>query len=104
MAWQAIKEERSFNNRVVKERTKDATVTEGYYPPLNQMLRDLSPIFAFQAPDKATLRAPVCPEVGTDRGAMSLGVMATLMDVPGGGPALTAFYPDWAATTVLSLS
>ncbi|OPY66288.1 MAG: Thioesterase superfamily protein [Syntrophorhabdaceae bacterium PtaU1.Bin034] len=73
------------------------------YPPLNQMLSDLSPVLAFQTPDKATLRAPVCPVVGTDRGTMLLGVMATLMDVLGGGLALTTFNPDWAATTHLSV-
>jgi uncharacterized protein (TIGR00369 family) len=34
---------------------------------------------------------------------MLLGVIATLMDVLGGGLALTTFYPDWAATTHLSV-
>ncbi len=34
---------------------------------------------------------------------MLLGVMAMLMDVLGGGLALTTFHPDWAATTYLSV-
>ena len=77
--------------------------TAGYYPPLSQMLRDLSPSLGFEAPDKACLRAPVSAAVSTDQGAMRLGVMAALMDILGGGLALTAFHPDWAATTHLSL-
>lgn len=79
------------------------TVIKGCYPPLNQMLSDLSPVLTFQAPDKATLRAPVCDAVSTDGGAMLLGVMAALMDVVGGGLALTTFYPGWGATTHLSV-
>jgi uncharacterized protein (TIGR00369 family) len=67
------------------------------------MLADLSPVLTFQAPDRAMLRAPVRRSVSTDRGAMLLGVMVTLMDVLGGGLALTGFYPDWAATTHLSV-
>jgi acyl-coenzyme A thioesterase PaaI-like protein len=86
----------------MKEGTQD-TITKGYYPPLNQMFSDLSPVLVFQTPDRATLRAPVCRAVSTDRGTMLLGVMATLMDVLGGGLALTNFYPDWAATTHLSV-
>ena len=79
------------------------TITKGCYPPLNLMLSDLSPVLEFQTPDNATLRAPVCRAVSTDHGAMLLGVMAALMDVLGGGLALTAFYPDWAATAHLSV-
>lgn len=75
----------------------------GYQPPLSQMLSDLSPSLSFEASGKATLRAPVSPAVSTDRGAMFLGVMAALMDVLGGGLALGAFHPDWAATTHLSV-
>jgi uncharacterized protein (TIGR00369 family) len=93
----------SANDEIMKEGTKEPTIIESYYPPLNQMLSDLSPALAFQAPDRATLRAPVCRAVSTDRGAMLLGVLATLMDVVGGGLALTAFYPDWAATSHLSV-
>jgi len=77
--------------------------TAGYHPPLSQMMRDLSPSLAFETPDRATLRAPVNPSVTTDQGGMRLGVLAALMDVLGGGLALTAFHPDWAATTHLSL-
>lgn len=87
----------------MKERTSDPSETKGLYPPLNQMLRDLSPVLSFQAPDRATLKAPVCPEVSTDCGAMFVGVLAILMDVLGGGLALASFSPDWAATTYLSL-
>jgi len=67
------------------------------------MMRDLSPDLTFETPDRATLRAPVSRTVSTDQGGMRLGVMAALMDILGGGLALTAFHPDWAATTHLSL-
>jgi len=78
-------------------------IIKDYYPPLTHMLRDLSPVLTFQAPDRATLRAPVSDAVSTDNGTMFLGVMATLMDVLGGGLALANFHPDWAATTLLSV-
>ena len=93
----------ALHSEVMKERTKDTTITKGYHPPLNQMLSDLSPVVEFQIPDKATLQAPVCRAVSTDQGGMHVGVMATLMDVLGGGLALANFSPDWAATTHLSV-
>ena len=86
-----------------KKTAKDTNTTKGYYPPPNHMLRDLSLVLAFQASDKATIRAPAGPSVSTDGGTMLLGVMATLVDVLGGGLALRSFYPDWAATTHLSV-
>ncbi len=87
----------------MKEKTKDTAIARGYYPPLSRMLRDLSPSISFQGPDKATLRAPVQSAVRACNGAMLAGVLAALMDVLGGGLALTAFHPDWAATTHLSV-
>jgi uncharacterized protein (TIGR00369 family) len=87
----------------MKEEIKDTSVFKGYYPPLNQMLSDLSPVLVFHAPGRATLRAPVCRAVSTDGGAMLVGAIAALMDVLGGGLALTTFYPDWAATSHLSV-
>ena len=87
----------------MREETIETPFYRGFHPPLSQMLRDLSPVLSFEAPDKATLRAPVSPAVSTDHGAMHLGVMAALMDVLGGGLALNSFYPDWAATTHLSV-
>lgn len=85
------------------EREEGTSGPKGYYPPLNQMLSDLSPVLSFETPVRATLRAPVFPAVSTDQGGMLVGVVATLMDVVGGGLALTTFYPDWAATTYLSV-
>ena len=89
---------------IMKERAKGTTTrTIGYYPPISQMIGDLSPVLSYEAANRARLRAPVGSEVSTDQGTMHVGVMAALMDVLGGGLALTAFAPDWAATTHLSV-
>ncbi|MBM3156605.1 MAG: PaaI family thioesterase [Chloroflexi bacterium] len=73
------------------------------YPPQHHMLRDL--LISVEFPDSAlcAARAPVVPEICTDRGGVHVAVVATLVDVLGASLAIRAVYPDWIATANLSI-
>jgi uncharacterized protein (TIGR00369 family) len=73
------------------------------YPPDRHLLRDLR--LTFERNDDDTSRAwmPVVPGVCSDDGAVRAGVLATLVDVIGGGLAATAAHPGWIATADLTL-
>jgi uncharacterized protein (TIGR00369 family) len=73
------------------------------YPPQAHILRDLKLSLAFQEADRATVQAPVVPEVCSDSGSIHVGVLATLTDVLGGFLAMESFSPDWMATANLSI-
>jgi acyl-coenzyme A thioesterase PaaI-like protein len=75
----------------------------GSYPPPKHLLRDLGISLTFKGRDRAILRAPAVPEIRGADGAIGLGVLATLVDVLGGSLAVRAIYPDWIATSDLSL-
>ena len=75
----------------------------GDYPPLHHMLRDLLISVEFQEKTRCVVRAPVVPEICTDRGGVHVGVVATLVDVLGATLAIRALYPDWIATAGLSI-
>jgi uncharacterized protein (TIGR00369 family) len=73
------------------------------YPPDRHLLRDLR--FSFDELDDGTTvaRMPVVPEVCGDDGSVRAGVVATLVDVIGGGVAARAAHPGWIATADLTL-
>ncbi len=74
------------------------------YPPPRHLLRDLQ--FSFDhAADGTTSRAwmPVVEELCTTEGQARAGVLATLVDVIGGGLAASAAHPNWIATADLTL-
>lgn len=74
----------------------------GDYPPKSHMLRDLG--ISLQNEDRrSTGWISVVPEICSDSGAAQTGVLATLVDVIGGSLALRTVYPDWIATSSLSL-
>ena len=73
------------------------------YPPLHHMLRDLLISVEFQEKTRCVVRAPVVPEICTDRGGVHVGVVGTLVDVLGATLAIRALYPDWIATAGLSI-
>jgi uncharacterized protein (TIGR00369 family) len=81
--------------------TGDADV--GGYPPPHHLLRDLA--LEVQHRDDGTSAAwlPVVPELLDDTGRVRAGVLATLVDVIGGGLAAQAAAPDWIATADLTL-
>jgi uncharacterized protein (TIGR00369 family) len=85
------------------ENNKLSEVITSDYPPLHHMLRDL--LISVEFPDSARciVRAPVVPEIYTDRGSVHVGVIATLLDVLGASLAIRAVYPDWIATANLSI-
>jgi len=73
------------------------------YPPRHHLLRDLRISVEFQPGRKSIVRAPVVPEVCSDRGAMQVGAIATLVDVLGGTLAIRTASPGWIATADLSI-
>jgi uncharacterized protein (TIGR00369 family) len=74
------------------------------YPPDHHLLRDLRFSFEHDA-DGRRSRAwmPVVRELCTDLGHARAGVLATLVDVIGGGLAASAAAPGWIATADLTL-
>ena len=75
----------------------------GDYPPLRHMLRDLLISVEFQEKTHCVVRAPVVPQICTDKGGVHVGVVATLVDVLGATLVIRALYPDWIATAGLSI-
>ena len=73
------------------------------YPPDRHLLRDLRLSFEHGENNASRAWLPVVPELCSDDGAIRAGVLATLVDVIGGGLAATAAYPGWIATADLTL-
>lgn len=73
------------------------------YPPREHILRDLRLSLQLQGRGKAVLRAPVVPEIRTRDGSLQAGALATMVDVLGGVLTFHAVYPDWMATSGLSV-
>src|SRR4051812_49937203 len=73
------------------------------YPPDRHLLRDLRLSFEHAGDGTSRASLPVVPELCTDDGAVRAGVLATLVDVIGGGLAATAAHPGWIATADLTL-
>lgn len=71
------------------------------YPPPRHMLRDLRLATEPEASGACTW-LPLVPEI-EGVGGPRLGVIATLVDVAGGGAALEAVKPDWIATSDLAV-
>src|SRR5215475_4120894 len=84
--------------------SESATPEAAPYPPESHLLRDLRFRFEHNG-DGRRSRAwmPVVPEVCTDQGHARAGVLATLVDVIGGGLAAGAAAPGWIATADLTL-
>ena len=85
------------------ENDRHSVSATGDYPPLHHMLRDLLISVEFQEKTRCVVRAPVVPEICTDRGGVHAGVVATLVDLLGASLAIRAIYPDWLATAGLSI-
>jgi len=85
------------------ENDRHSVSSTGDYPPLRHMLRDLLISAEFQEKTRCVVRAPVVPQICTDRGGVHVGVVATLVDVLGASLAIRAIYPDWIATAGLSI-
>lgn len=82
---------------------KENKLIIGDYPPQDHIIRDLMISMDFQGKERSIIRAPVTPAVCTDQGTMQVGVIATLVDLLAGGLSLRILYPDWQATSHLSI-
>jgi uncharacterized protein (TIGR00369 family) len=85
------------------ENNKHSAAITDDYPPLHHMLRDLLISVEFQEKTRCAVRAPVVPEICTERGGVHVGIVATLVDILGASLAIRAIYPDWIATAGLSI-
>jgi uncharacterized protein (TIGR00369 family) len=73
------------------------------YPPREHILRDLRLSLELQGRQKAVLRAPAVPEIRARDGSLQAGAVATMVDVLAGVLTFHVVYPDWMATSGLSV-
>jgi uncharacterized protein (TIGR00369 family) len=73
------------------------------YPPRDHVLRDLRVEFEQQADGTGRAWLPVTEFVRNPSGSVHAGVLATLVDLMGGGIAAATVQPDWIATADLTL-
>jgi len=85
------------------ESDRHSVSVSGDYPPLHHMLRDLLISVEFEDKARCVAKAPVVPQICTERGGVHAGVVATLVDLLGASLAIRAIYPDWIATAGLSI-
>lgn len=73
------------------------------YPPSDHILRDLRVSLEFRGRKRAVIRAPAVAEIRTPDGSLQAGAVATMVDVLAGTLTVRAVYPDWMATSSLSV-
>ncbi len=73
------------------------------YPPAEHILRDLALTVEHRPDRTSTGWLPANPLLATPSGAARAGIVATLVDVVGGGLAGLAARPDWIATADLTM-
>jgi uncharacterized protein (TIGR00369 family) len=73
------------------------------YPPDHHLLRDLAIEVEHRDDNSSAAWLPVVPEVLDDTGRVRAGVLATVVDVIGGGLSARAAAPNWIATADLTL-
>jgi len=73
------------------------------YPPSDHILRDLRISLEFRGEGRAVIRVPAVPEIRAADGSVQAGAVATMIDVLGGALTVRAVYPDWMATSSLSV-
>lgn len=79
------------------------TVTAEEYPPPHHVLRDLRLTVEHRPDGSSSAWIPVTEPVCAAPGVPHAGVLATLVDVVGGGLAAITTEPDWIATADLTL-
>lgn len=77
------------------------TTMQGY-PPEKHFMRDLRIVFENGSGARRML-IPLAAPLLNDAGSLDLGVAATLLDIQGGGDAISAVQPDWAVTSDMTL-
>jgi uncharacterized protein (TIGR00369 family) len=78
-------------------------VEGGAYPPAHHLLRDLALDVEHGGDGTSRAWLTVVPELLNDRGQVRAGVLATMVDMIGGGLAAHAAAPNWIATADLTL-
>jgi uncharacterized protein (TIGR00369 family) len=73
------------------------------YPPEHHLLRDLALDVQHHNDGSSAAWLRVVPELFDDTGAVRAGVIATMVDMIGGGLAAQAAAPNWIATADLTL-
>lgn len=73
------------------------------YPPRHHVLRDLRVEFEMRADGTGRAWLPVSEFVRNPSGSVHAGVLATLVDLMGGGLAAATVQPEWIATADLTL-
>jgi len=74
------------------------------YPPATHVLRDLGIESEVRPDGTASAWLPVTSWVAAPWGGVRAGVLATLVDVAGGGLAVRSAQPDWIATADLAVA
>ena len=75
----------------------------GDYPPENHILTDLNFTLEIEGSQRATICAPITEAVCNDQGSIHVGIIGTLVDVVGGSVAIRAIFPDWIATSSMTI-
>jgi uncharacterized protein (TIGR00369 family) len=74
------------------------------YPPASHILRALGIESIMRSDFTSSAWLPVTPFVAAPWGGVRAGVLATLVDVAGGGLAVRVAQPDWIATADLAVA
>jgi acyl-coenzyme A thioesterase PaaI-like protein len=77
--------------------------TDASYPPAKHLLRDLALDVEHGGDGTSAAWLDVTPELLDDTGAVRAGVLATVVDMVGGGLSAHAAAPNWIATADLTL-
>ncbi len=73
------------------------------YPPEHHLLRDLAVDVEHRGDGTSSAWLTIVPELLDDTGAVRAGVLATVVDMIGGGLSAMAAAPNWIATADLTL-
>lgn len=76
---------------------------ESPYPPAKHLLRDLALDVEHRGDGTSAAWLTVVPELLDDTGAVRAGVLATVVDMVGGGLSAQVAAPNWIATADLTL-
>jgi acyl-coenzyme A thioesterase PaaI-like protein len=81
----------------------EEAVAADAYPPAQHLLRDLALDVEYTDDGGSTARLTITPALLDDTGAVRAGVLATVVDMVGGGLSAQVASPNWIATADLTL-
>src|SRR5262249_19422994 len=89
--------------RIRRPDPRAAMTTDAVYPPDHHLLRDLALEIEHRHDGTSRGWLSVVPALLDDTGAVRAGVLATIVDMIGGGLAAQTAVPNWIATADLTL-